>query len=416
MTQRPAEATGAGGTLSGARIVLVHRYFEPDVPPYASMLGSIARHLARCGADVQVLTSQPSYADSGGPPRQAKRERSSGVEVRRLPLLNETKAALVRRIANLVLFSLQAAVRILTMRPGPKVVMAATTPPVVVATAVSLAARARGAKFIYHCQDIYPEVMGPATDKLGGWSAAAAKAVDRRIGARAERIVVLSSDMARAWSDRGEDPTKIVSINNFDQERSGRTASFSPAASELDDERLRIAFCGNLGRFQNLETLARGIALAERPVEARFVGDGVARQALEQLANSLSDDRFTFTGRVTPSAASEEARCADLAVVSLTPGLIRFVYPSKIFAYLAASTPVLLLVDPDSELAETVRDAGAGVAAAEMTAEGVAHAIDQIDLADCRTKMREAAWTLSNVADREARLQDWARLFRQLVS
>ena len=42
-------------------IVLVHRYFSPDTPPYASILRDIAERLGQDGHRVTVLTCQPSY-------------------------------------------------------------------------------------------------------------------------------------------------------------------------------------------------------------------------------------------------------------------------------------------------------------------------------------------------------------------
>ena len=45
----------------GQRAVLVHRYYWPDTPPYASMLRAIAARLDARRPHVDVLTSQPSY-------------------------------------------------------------------------------------------------------------------------------------------------------------------------------------------------------------------------------------------------------------------------------------------------------------------------------------------------------------------
>ena len=42
-------------------IVLIHRYFHPDTPPYAAILREIALSLGAAGHRVTVLTCQPSY-------------------------------------------------------------------------------------------------------------------------------------------------------------------------------------------------------------------------------------------------------------------------------------------------------------------------------------------------------------------
>ena len=49
------------------RLLLVHRYFWPDTPPYAVMLRAIAAHWAAAGHRVEVLAGQPSYKPETAP-------------------------------------------------------------------------------------------------------------------------------------------------------------------------------------------------------------------------------------------------------------------------------------------------------------------------------------------------------------
>src|SRR4051794_15831289 len=149
---------------SARKVVLVHRYFAPDTPPYANMLRSMARALAGAGHDVTVLTCQPAYNRSPG--RAApRRERGGGFPVVRWPVLDARRSH-GRKTLNLFWFCL----RILTARQfrGADLVLAATTPPVLVAKVCAWKAHRCGAAFVYHKQDIWPEVAGTSHARAAG--------------------------------------------------------------------------------------------------------------------------------------------------------------------------------------------------------------------------------------------------------
>ena len=135
------------------KILLTHRYFWPDTPPYGSMLRTIAEALAAAGHDVHVFTSQPSYNSRIAAPAH---QTLSGVKIRRINILPERKTLPLVRLVNLVGYSLRLFLQILMLRPD--VVSAATFPPVAAGLVASLAARLVGAKFLYHMQDIHPAV------------------------------------------------------------------------------------------------------------------------------------------------------------------------------------------------------------------------------------------------------------------
>ena len=139
------------------KILLVHRYFWPDSPPYASILRTVGEHLAESGHSVEVFTAQPSYGGSDLHEKAPNSESLNGVQISRAPLLKESKSKPVGRLLNLVLFAAQVFLKV--ARGDFDAVMAATTPPVFVAFAARCGAKLKGAKFVYHMQDIYPEVL-----------------------------------------------------------------------------------------------------------------------------------------------------------------------------------------------------------------------------------------------------------------
>jgi hypothetical protein len=83
-------------------VVLVHRYFYPDTPPYATILRDIAVTLADAGLAVTVLTCQPSYNRAAAFRAPAHEEMAPGLRVRRWPVLPD-RSSWLAKVANLLI-------------------------------------------------------------------------------------------------------------------------------------------------------------------------------------------------------------------------------------------------------------------------------------------------------------------------
>src|SRR5680860_136962 len=199
--------------MRNRHVVLVHRYFAPDIPPYASMLRDIAEHLGQCGYRVTVLTCQPSYNRSVVCRAPAREQLGTNVNVVRWPVMDD-RTSTVRKGLNLLWFCLCLLVQ--APRLGRvEAIMAASTPPIAVAAVVSRLSRRLGAAFIYHKQDIYPEVIVKPGDS-GGRLLSVLRGLDARSDRAASRVVVLSQDMAQTTRRRGVAADRVAVINNFD--------------------------------------------------------------------------------------------------------------------------------------------------------------------------------------------------------
>lgn len=402
-------------------VLLIHRYFHPDTPPYASILRDIAVALGEAGHRVTVLTCQPSYNRAvvrGAPVRE---QLAPGVAVVRWPVLDD-RTSKGRKGLNLMWFCLRLMAQV--PRLGRiDAIMAASTPPIAVAATASWLARCRGAAFIYHKQDIYPEVV-TTPGQPTRWLPAILRALDSRTDRTATRVVVLSRDMADTTRHRGVREDRIRVINNFDPwQLSGSDAPSTAVKRDQEGTHageLQVVFAGNLGRFQNLESIfAALVELRHDPVRFHFFGAGALSADLRSIVRREALARVEIHGYQKPAIVAEFlATTADLGIVSLTPGVIRAAYPSKTLSYLRQGTPMLTLVEEDSELAATVRDHRIGAQAEPgdlphlvATLRSLARDPTRLDGARERARHLYAA-----EFGREARLDQWTELFRESVS
>ena len=341
------------------RILAIHRYYWPDTPPYASILRAIDREWVDAGHHVDILTSQPSYKPEVIVAAPAT-EQLDGVTVRRLRMKSDRSSQL-RRVFNLGWFPIAVAGHILVRRRYD-VVMCSTVPPVLLGWFVSLAARLRRARFVYHCMDLHPEIGRLSGEFSRGSVYRVLHRLELATCRRASALVVLSEDMERAVVARAPDlADRIVVLTNFDLpdlEEGADVASPVPARQD----RLRVVFAGNLGRFQGLEAVSSAV-LADDPaladVELVLMGEGAAKAELERLVAAAPPDRasrIVLVSHGSPRAVRALLATAQFGLVSLAPDVIRYAYPSKTATYLGAGLPVLVAVEPDSFLARSVLD------------------------------------------------------------
>lgn len=346
-------------------VLAIHRYYWPDTPPYAAMLRSIVAEWTQAGHAVDVLTSQPSYKPEAQIASRPPVERLDGVTVRRIAMKPD-RSARWRRPFNVLWFPLVVALRVLAGRRYD-VVMCSTAPPVLLGWAVSFVARMRGAKFIYHCMDLHPEIGRLSGDFANPRAFALLSRLELAACRRAAAIIVLSEDMRRAVLAR--DPglaERTVVLTNFELPDHATGAQPEPSPLPVADGKLRIVFTGNVGRFQGLEAITQAV-LDPSPdlddLEIVFMGEGAAKRDLEHLvadADPRVRSRVVFVPHGSLASVKALLATADLGLVSLSPEVIRYAYPSKTATYLGAGLPVLVAVEPDSSLARSIEEAGVG--------------------------------------------------------
>lgn len=401
------------------RVIAIHRYFWPDSPPYASFLRQISTRWVDDGHQVDILTGQPSYASQGE--ARPRTETVDGIRIRRVPVLRDRSGGW-RQLANLVVFPLMVALRILVGR-RPDVVMCSTVPQVTLGAAASVAARLRRAEFVYHCMDLHPEIGRLSGEFANPLVYRLLSRVDLATMRRASRVVVLSQDMRDSVVRREPDlADKVILLNNwalpdFDDPQPSPLAEPAPGV-------LRVVFTGNLGRFQGLDTVVE--ALADLPVGVRvelvFMGEGRAKPDIERAARALGTRDgldVTFVPHGPPSAARALMRTAHLGLVTLVPEVVRYAYPSKTATYAVEGLPLLVVCEQDSELATTVRDQGLGwtAAAGDREALVAALAAAAAELADDGLQARRGAvsafaadtFTQDNALDR------WSRVLAEVA-
>ena len=408
------------------KVVMVHRYFWPDTPPYAVMLRHMAGQLASDGHDVIVLSTQPSYKAGFKINQQPWQEEVDGFTVKRLDIASENRDSLFSRIWNMFDFTLKLFFQL--RREKADLVTIATAPQVIGGLTVKLACQLTGTKYIYHCQDIYPEVAVASGHLKKGFVFKLLRYIDSKTCKAAATTVVLSKDMKATLLKRKYDRDNIRVLNNFELQP-------FPSPNELVDvlgqegiptsmlresHKFRVIFAGNIGQFQGLEVVVEAAKrlVDEDNIEFVFLGEGKVKDALESQAAGLLNHSVKFFGHQRIAVARELISDSQLCLISLSEGVYQYAYPSKTMTYMCEGRPVAVIAEQDSELSRTVRDEMLGITVTPGDDEDLASKIRA--LYKDKGMFEQAVENVNKYANENFRVQEvlprWSKLVKEVMN
>lgn len=406
--------------MPSLRLCFFNRTYPPEPGATGQLLSELAEDLVRVyGCRVVVVTAWPRHGNvAGSRGWLLGRERHQGVEVIRAWSTRFDSRRFAGRAANYLSYFFSACLAAVRV-PRAEIVVALTDPPII-GLAALLAARRHRARFVFVCQDVFPEVARLVQDFRSEWVNHWLDRVNRFLLRKADRVVALGETMrARLVKEKRATPRKVVVIHNW-----ADCAAIVPGPkrnrfSEAHGlaERFVVMHSGNVGLSQGLETLLEAAEHLRDTPEAlvAVVGDGAAREALVVRANGLPNVRFF------PYQPKETLRdsfsSADAFVVSLRPGLAGYIVPSKLYGVLAAGRPYVAAVEEASEVAAITKQYHCGLLARPGDAADLAEKIRSLyrDPALARrlgANARQAALAF----DRPKQVAAYYELFRQVAA
>lgn len=349
------------------RLIFANRFYAPDHSATAQMLTDVAEGLAARGWNVTALTSRLSYDDPAAsyPPEEIR----DGVQVQRIATTRFGRSNLVGRAADYLSFYAASFFRLLKIARKGDIVIIKTDPPLL-SVPLGFAARLKGAKRINWLQDIFPETAaelgvgfakGPAGKVLA--------AIRNHSLKQADLNVVIGPRMGERVRNTGANPSRITEIQNFCDDEAIRPVppDQNPlrAAWGYTDNDFVVGYSGNLGRAHDLDTfLGAAEHLRDQPdIKFLFIGGGHLRRQLDDEARKRNLTSIHTRPYQPRDQLSLSLSVPDLHWVSLQPRLEGLILPSKLYGIAAAGRPLIMVGDPDGDIARMVRkhDFGAAV-------------------------------------------------------
>lgn len=324
-------------------VLIVSQYYPPES---VTIPAEIAQGLAEKGHDVKVLTAFPNYPEGSVFPGYSQRWRSTehdgDVEILRVPLFADHSDSIVRRVLNYASFALSSASAGRFAKDADVIYVYATqmTP--------ALGPWLWRKPYVLHVQDLWPDSILESSmvgqSRLGGLIHTALNPWLHRVYKRAAAVIGIAPTMIATLIRRGADVATTSLVYNWADD----AAAEQVLTKKKDPAQTRILFAGNVGDMQDLPTVIRAAHLAGDTVRVTILGDGIARHAATELAETLGCTNVTFLGRVPREDMPGYYAEADFSLVTLKDlEVFRGTIPSKFQSSIANGVPVISTVQGD---------------------------------------------------------------------
>jgi colanic acid biosynthesis glycosyl transferase WcaI len=394
-----------------------NRSYWPDFGATGQLLTELAEDLvAHHDCEVTVVSGYPLKGAAG----LSARERRNGVDIVRAAGTTRDPRRFTGRVANYLTYFASACVAGLRL-PRPDVIVALTDPPII-GLAALLAARLTGARFVFLCQDVFPEVAVLVEDFQSNTVNKILELLNRFLLRQADVVIALGDTMKQRLVDgKGADPGRVAVIHNWADCSTLAPGPKDNAFARAHDlaGRFVVMHAGNIGLSQNLDAV---LDAAERlrhheAIRFVFVGDGSRRQTLEGRAQARGLANVVFLPYQPREQMAHSYAAADLFLVSLKPGLAGYIVPSKLYSILAAGRPYVAAVEDDCEVVDITRRHGCGFVVAPGDADALAaKVLDLYRDAPLARQLGDRARQAGLLFDRRRQTAAYANVLRRVCA
>jgi colanic acid biosynthesis glycosyl transferase WcaI len=411
------------------KILFLTLVFSPDGVSTSVLMTELALDLRALGHKVTVLTTTPHYnIEPEALSQQPLKPRWGGLlyesNCQGIPVYHTSVSIKGRRVIARLLdyarFHAIGSVAALTLLDKFDLILA-PSPPLTIGLAAWVLGLIDRVPFIYNVQEIYPDIAISLGILRNRNMIKIAKYIEQFIYSQSRSVVVISEWFRRRLLAKGVPPEKLTVIpNSVDTEfmKQGERHNPFSAAHGLDD-RFVVLYAGNIGLTQGFETiLAAARKLAHIPdLHFLIVGDGARRLWLEEQLARESMSNIILLPYQPRSVVPQVYASSDLCLVPLKQGTAQETFPSKIYTIMAASRPVVVSADPDSELAWVTERADCGWVVAPDDPEALARAIEDVyhQRKDLKNKGSNGRDYAVRYHSRKAIARQYDALIRQIV-
>lgn len=345
----------AQGNVNKRDILFLCQFFYPEHNSSATLPFDTAKYLAEKGYSVGVLCGYPKeYTNRDDIPIK---ETVDGVSINRVRYLQLGREKKLSRIANYCSFTCAALLKVFTLSRY-KCVITYTNPPVLPIIPV-VANALFGIRVVFVVYDVYPEVAYASGQvRPGSMIDRIMKCLNGLIYKKVSMCVALTNEMKGfLLKNRPKlSEERVTVIANWAHESKVAITGTANERLGYTKDQFVVAYLGNMGTCQELETMFGAIRMLKDNEKVRFlfVGHGNKKKRVEEIASETGNVQvFDF---LTGEAFQQVVEVASCYVVSLEKGLLGLCAPSKYYSYLQGGKPVVAIVEEGSYLAKEVTD------------------------------------------------------------
>lgn len=388
-------------------LLFLDAYFEPETIAYTHLEKDLLEGLVKDNNRVQVVCPTPTRGVSAQIREEYKNRKNEKlyggkVRVRRFWAPREGKNPIVRafRYFWCNFRSYQIAMRVKNV----DIVFSNSTPPTQGMLSAMVAKKLskkykKKVPFVYNLQDIFPDSLvntGMTQKESFLWKIG--RKIENYTYKNAEKIIVISDGFKRNIMAKGVMEEKIKVISNWIDLDSVHPVSRkdNKLISEfgLDPTKFLVVYAGNFGAAQGADVVLKAAEKLRHEEEIQFVvfGGGACFEDAKKIARDLEN---VFIHELMPSdRISEVYSLGNVALITCKLGTGNAGMPSKMWSIMACNTPIFASFDQKSDLADVIRDSGAGICIEPGNVDALIEVIKE-----AYVKLKSGTYKLLNLRD-----------------
>lgn len=363
-------------------LIILSQYFYPEVASTGQLLTELAEDLVEYGYKIKVYTGRPSYYKNVE--KYKKKEIYQSIKIYRLFNTNLNKNSKLGKILNSLTYFISVLFKLLFQKDRSLLLIVSNPPFLPIAGL--LFNKIKKQKYVFLIHDIYPDIaIKLGYLKKNSFIVRVWDKFNYHILRNAERIIVLGEYMAEMIRRKylPNNNIKIEIIHNWADEE-----FILPIKKENNwfikkyhlENKLVISYSGNIGLFQDLETIIRGANKLKDYDDILFVfiGDGGGLNKLKEIVEEKYLKNVLFLPYQLKEFLPYSLTASDISIVTLEKGVEGLAVPSKIYGILASGRAVLGVVGENCEVADIIKDAKCGFRVNQGDVDGLVEKIKYI--------------------------------------
>lgn len=355
-------------------LLFLDAYFEPETIAYTHLEKDLLEGLVRENSRIQIICPMPTRGINEQIRREYKRRKhemlySGRVKVRRFWAPQEGKNPIIRAFryfwCNLRTYQIALKATNIDM------VFSNSTPPtqgmLSAMTAKKLSRKyKKKVPFIYNLQDIFPDsLVNTGMTSEGSLLWKIGRKIENYTYKNADKIIVISEGFKRNIMKKGVKADKIEVISNWIDLDSVHPVSRNEnkliKEFSINPDKFLVVYAGNFGAAQGADIVLKAAEKLKDISDIQFVifGGGAYFEEAKREAREL--DNVFLHELMPPDRISEVYSLGNVALITCKPRTGNAGMPSKTWSIMACNTPIIASFDTDSDLADVIKDSGAGI-------------------------------------------------------
>lgn len=371
------------------KLLRLRAYYEPECVAGTHMYKDIDEAFSSAQISCYDVTTMPTRGISDEVRNEYKHLKKEikydgYIVVRRFAMMKEGRNPLQRALRYLLCNI--AEYNIGCKAKDIDIVYCASTPPtqgMLGALVAKKLSRKYGNKvpFIYELQDIFPDsLVNTGMAHKGGLLWKIGRKIEDFTYNHADKIIVISQGFKRNIMEKGVPEEKIEVISNWidldsvhpvERKENALISEFG-----LNPNKFIVVYAGNFGAVQGADIVLKAAKelVEEKDIQFVIFGGGPYFEDAKKEAEGLEN---VFIHELMPQdRVSEVYSLGDVALITCKAGTGKAGMPSKTWSIMACNTPIIASFDTDSDLADVIRDSGAGCCVEPGDSTVLAHVIE----------------------------------------